>query len=188
VVFERFLGAPSLTEQLHDPRASKASRDEDAGAMAIIGIAFRFPGDLADEASLWGALKDGRDLVTQVQPERWATTELQHPHRAEPGRSITFKAGVLSGIDQFDAGFFGISPREAAWLDPQQRLLLELAWEAIENGGRAPSTLKGSDCAVYVGISSLDYGTRALDDLALHLEKVAPADAADLYTDTPPTA
>jgi acyl transferase domain-containing protein len=48
--------------------------------------------------------------------------------------------------------------------------------------------LKGSDCAVYVGISSLDYGTRALDDLALHLEKVAPADAADLYTDTPPTA
>jgi acyl transferase domain-containing protein len=156
--------------------------------VAIIGMAFRFPGDLADEASLWGALKDGRDLVTQVQPERWATAELQHPNRAEPGRSITFKAGVLSGIDQFDAGFFGISPREAAWLDPQQRLLLELAWEAIENGGRAPSALKGSDCAVYVGISSLDYGTRALDDLALHLEKVAPADAADLYTDTPPTA
>ncbi len=135
--------------------------------MAIIGMAFRFPGDLADEASLWGALKHGRDLVTQIQPERWATTELQHPKRSEPGRSITFAAGVLSGIDQFDAGFFGISPREAAWLDPQQRLLLELAWEAIENGGQLPSSLKGSDCAVYVGISSLDYGTRGLDDLAL---------------------
>jgi acyl transferase domain-containing protein/acyl carrier protein len=135
--------------------------------MAIVGMAFRFPGDLADEHSLWAALKDGRDLVTQVQPERWATAELQHPKRAEPGRSITFKAGVLSGIDQFDAGFFGISSREAAWLDPQQRLLLELAWEAIENGGRAPSTLKGSDCAVYVGISTLDYGTRGLVDLAV---------------------
>jgi acyl transferase domain-containing protein/NADP-dependent 3-hydroxy acid dehydrogenase YdfG/acyl carrier protein len=140
---------------------------EESSAIAIIGMAFRFPGDLADETSLWAALKNGRDLVTQVQPERWATTELQHPRRAEPGRSITFKAGVLSGIDQFDADFFGISPREAAWLDPQQRLLLELAWEAIENGGRAPSTLKGSDCAVYVGISGLDYGTRGLDDLAL---------------------
>ncbi len=79
---------------------------------------------------------------------------------------MTFSAGVLSRIDQFDAGFFGISPREAAWLDPQQRLLLELAWEAMENGGLPPSRLAGSDCAVYVGISGLDYGIRGLDDLA----------------------
>ena len=156
-----------MVKKLKSSQRSGVSREEDAGAVAIIGMAFRFPGDLADEASLWGALKDGRDLVTQVQPERWATAELQHPKRAEPGRSITFKAGVLSGIDQFDAGFFGISPREAAWLDPQQRLLLELAWEAIENGGSAPSTLKGSDCAVYVGISHFDYGTRGLADLAV---------------------
>lgn len=79
---------------------------------------------------------------------------------------MTFSAGVLSRIDEFDAGFFGISPREAAWLDPQQRLLLELAWEAMENGGMPPSHLAGSDCAVYVGISGLDYGIRGLDDLS----------------------
>lgn len=156
-----------MVKKLNPLQPSKARCVEDGKAIAIIGMAFRFPGDLADESSLWDALKGGRDLVTQVPPERWATAELQHLKRTEPGRSITFKAGVLSGIDQFDAGFFGISPREAAWLDPQQRLLLELAWEAIENGGRAPSTLKGSDCAVYVGISSFDYGIRGLDDLAL---------------------
>lgn len=129
-------------------------------------MAFRFPGDLADEQSLWNALKTGRDLVSQVPSERWAVDELRHPKRAEPGRSNTFSAGVLSRIDEFDAGFFGISPREAAWLDPQQRLLLELAWESMENAGCVPSSLAGSDCAVYVGISSLDYGTRGLDDLA----------------------
>jgi len=36
----------------------------------------------------------------------------------------------------------------------------------MENAGIPPSQLAGSDCAVYVGISSLDYGTRGLDDLA----------------------
>lgn len=134
--------------------------------VAIIGLALRFPGDLSEEASFWDALKHKRDLVTQVPDDRWAVGELQHDKRSEPGRSVTFSAGVLSRIDEFDAGFFGISPREAAWLDPQQRLLLELSWEAMENAGVPPSGLSGTDCAVYVGISSLDYGTRGLDDLA----------------------
>ena len=142
------------------------SSEEVTDAVAVIGIAFRFPGDLGDEITFWSALKEGADLVTEISSERWATAELQHPKRTEPGRSVTFSAGVLSRIDEFDASFFGISPREAAWMDPQQRLLLELAWEAMENGGCVPSSLAGSDCAVYVGISSLDYGTRGLDDLA----------------------
>ncbi len=137
-----------------------------ATSIAIIGTAFRFPGDLDDPQQFWQALKEKRDLVTEVPQGRWATDELQHPTRSEPGRSITFSAGVLSRIDEFDAGFFGISPREAAWLDPQQRLLLELSWEAMENAGVVPSAMAGSDCAVYVGISSLDYGVRSLDDMA----------------------
>ena len=134
--------------------------------IAIVGLAFRFPGDLDTEEALWQALKDGRDLVTEVPADRWATEELQHNRRKEPGRSITFSAGVRSRIDEFDAGFFGISPREAAWMDPQQRMLLELAWEALENAGQKTADLAGSECAVYVGISSLDYGVRAMDDLA----------------------
>ena len=137
-----------------------------SNSIAIIGVAFRFPGDLADEQGFWNALLERRDLVTEVDSSRWATDVLKHPKRKEAGRSVTFSAGLLSRIDEFDAGFFGISPREAAWLDPQQRLLLELAWESMENGGIRPSQIAGSDCAVYVGISGLDYGIRGLDDLA----------------------
>lgn len=137
-----------------------------SGAIAIIGMAFRFPGDLSQPDQFWNALIEKRDLVTEIPADRWATAELQHDKRSEPGRSITFSAGVLSRIDEFDADFFGISPREAAWLDPQQRLLLELSWEAMENAGVLPSSMAGSDCAVYVGISGLDYGMRGLDDLA----------------------
>ena len=136
-----------------------------ADAIAIVGMAFRFPGDLGDESAFWSALTAGRDLVGAIGGDRWAVDALAHPRRSEPGRSVTFSAGVLSRVDEFDAQFFGISPREAAWLDPQQRLLLELAWEAMENGGQVPAHLAGSDCAVYVGISGLDYGMRGLDDL-----------------------
>jgi len=144
------------------PVASAAS-----DPVAIVGFAFRFPGDLADESTFWDVLKQKRDLITQVPADRWAVDELQHDKRSEPGRSITFAAGVLSRIDEFDAGFFGISPREAAVLDPQQRLLLELAWESMEHARIPPSSLAGSDCAVYVGISGFDYGMRGLDDLAV---------------------
>ncbi len=141
---------------------SNDSRD----GIAIVGMAFRFPGDLARRDALWRALMEGRDLVTQIPAERWATDTLQHDRRDEAGRSITFAAGVLSGIDRFDPGFFGISPREAQNLDPQQRLALELAWRAFEDAGVPSSTLAGSDCGVYLGISGLDYGMRSLDDLS----------------------
>ncbi len=134
--------------------------------IAIVGLALRFPGNIGDADQLWTALLAGQDLVTEVAADRWPTSDLQHPRRAEPGRSITFAAGVLGDVDGFDAAFFGISPREAELMDPQQRLLLELSWEAFENAGIKPSVLAGTDCAVFVGISGLDYGMRMLDDLA----------------------
>lgn len=135
--------------------------------IAIIGLAFRFPGDLSGETVFWDALKHSKYLVGSIPADRWAVDELRHAKRSESGRSVTFSAGVLSRIDQFDAEFFGISPREAKTLDPQQRLLLELSWEAMENGCVLPSALAGTNCAVYVGISGMDYGNRCMDDLAV---------------------
>ena len=152
---------------LHEIEVDLSRNESCVTPIAVVGMAFRFPGDLGDELSFWQALTDKRDLVTQIDSQRWDTERLQHPKRSEPGRSNTFAAGVLSHVDQFDAGFFGISPREAASLDPQQRLLLELAWESIENAGIRSSSIAGSDCAVYVGISGVDYGMRAMDDLAV---------------------
>ena len=141
-------------------------KSNENGLIAVVGMAFRFPGDTGNEAELWQALQEGRDLVTQIDYARWDAERLQHPKPSEPGRSKTFAAGVLSRVDEFDASFFGISPREAAWLDPQQRLLLELAWESLENGGIAPASIAGSGCSVFVGISGLDYGMRAISDLS----------------------
>lgn len=61
-------------------------------------MAFRFPAGCNDEPSFWTALKEGRDLISQIPSERWATDELQHTSRSEPGRSITFSAGDRKSV------------------------------------------------------------------------------------------
>ncbi|AYG44007.1 type I polyketide synthase [Pseudomonas sp. Leaf58] len=132
--------------------------------VAIVGCAYRFPG--SSNAGFWQNLMEGRDLVTQVDPSRWDKSEFLHPDKASPATSYTFASGTLGDISAFDAGFFSISPREAAMMDPQQRILLEMCWETFENAGVKPSTLRGSNCGVYLGIAGVEQSYRVIEDLA----------------------
>ena len=133
-------------------------------AVAIIGQSFRFPG--TRPAHYWEALLAGRDLVGAIDASRFPPESFLHPDPRHAGTSYSFAAGVIDHVGDFDAGFFGISPREAALIDPQQRLLLELGWEALENAGVPPRSLRGTDAGVFVGISSADYSYRLMDDFA----------------------
>lgn len=136
----------------------------DRTRVAIVGAAYRMPG--VGSEGLWEALMAGRDLVSSVDPGRWAQYPYLHRRKGQPGTSYTFAAGSLGDVSGFDATFFGISPREAEQMDPQQRLLLEMAWEAFESARIPPSSLRGQHCGVYVGLSSVDYAYRRADDLA----------------------
>ena len=125
--------------------------------IAIIGIGCRFPGDVNDADSFWKLLVEGREAVVDVPGDRWNVGRF---HDAEPGlagKSIARRGGFVNGIDQFDPQFFGISPREAPYVDPQHRLMLETAWEAIEDAGLVLDFERGTDLAVFVGISHNDY-------------------------------
>jgi len=146
--------------------------------IAIVGMAFRFPGDIDNQEKFWSALTKKQDLVTEIGADRWDSSILKHSRKSEAGKSYVFSAGQLKRIQEFDAQFFGISPREAGQMDPQQRLLLELSWEAMENAAVNPETLEGSDTAVYVGIASTDYAQRRMDDFS----------SADAYSMTGSTA
>ncbi|MEM9455613.1 MAG: SDR family NAD(P)-dependent oxidoreductase [Myxococcota bacterium] len=124
--------------------------------IAVVGMACRFPGGGDDPSSLWQALESGVDGVREAPTQRWG----QVPPRDPPG--IRW-AATLDEIDGFDAEFFGISPREATRIDPQQRLLLEVSWEALEAAGLCPQRLSGTQTGVFIGITTLDYQQRVLD-------------------------
>jgi phthiocerol/phenolphthiocerol synthesis type-I polyketide synthase C len=146
--------------------------------IAVVGMSFRFPG--TDASRYWTDLLNGQDLVTTVEPGRWAQETFRHPNKNHPGTSYTFAAGSIGDVSGFDAGFFGISPREAAQMDPQQRLLLEMSWEAFENAGIKPSSVKGTKTGVFIGISSADYAYRFAEDLGAVDSTVATGNTASI--------
>lgn len=146
--------------------------------IAIVGMSFRFPG--TDASRYWSDLLNGQDFITEVEASRWAQESFRHPNKNHPGTSYTFSAGSLGDINGFDAAFFGISPREAAQMDPQQRLLLEMSWEAFENAGIAPSSVRGKQCGVFIGISSADYAYRFAEDLAAVDSTVATGNTSSI--------
>ncbi len=125
--------------------------------IAIIGIGCRFPGGVNDAESFWKLLVERRDAVSDVPADRWNVERYYDREPAIPGKTFVKRGGFLDQIDKFDPQFFGISPREAPYVDPQHRLLLETSWEAIENAGLVLDFEKGSDIAVFVGISHNDY-------------------------------
>ena len=125
--------------------------------IAIIGIGCRFPGGVNDAESLWKLLVEGREAVCEVPSDRWNVERFYDPEPGLAGKSIARRGGFVDGIDQFDPQFFGISPREAPYVDPQHRLLLETAWEAMEDAGIVLDFERGTDLALFVGISHNDY-------------------------------
>ncbi|MFC7220674.1 beta-ketoacyl synthase N-terminal-like domain-containing protein [Streptomyces polyrhachis] len=125
-------------------------------AIALVGIGCRYPGGVIDPASFWHVLRDGVDVIGEIPPERWGPEYISADGSA-PGTGYCRYAGVLPGLDRFDADFFGISFREAREMDPQQRLLLEVSWEALENAGLTKSQLSGSRTGVFFGMLGMDY-------------------------------
>src|SRR5688572_27476138 len=120
----------------------EASEQQEATAIAIVGIAGRFPSSRSTE-EFWWNVANGRECMV---------------HAAESERMSPRHVAVLNGIEgceYFDAKFFGYTPREAASMDPQQRMLLELAQSALDSAGRAAKTDR--QVGIYVGVGLPTY-------------------------------
>ncbi|TMC15828.1 MAG: polyketide synthase, partial [Chloroflexi bacterium] len=110
--------------------------------------------------SFWSNLLAGKDCISEIPASRWDWPTSAGSQEASEQLANVKWAGVMEGIEWFDPQFFGISPREAEQMDPQQRLLMMYVWKAIEDAGYAPSSLSGTNTALFVGTASSGYGER----------------------------
>ncbi|MDX2021255.1 MAG: SDR family NAD(P)-dependent oxidoreductase [Deltaproteobacteria bacterium] len=115
-----------------DPTNTTISASDDDGAIAIIGMACRFPG-ARNLDEYWANLVAGKESIRTLSGDELIKAGV--PRRFLDDPTYVKACPVLDDIDKFDAAFFGISPRDAAVMDPAHRFFLEVAWQALENAG-----------------------------------------------------
>ncbi len=74
---------PSMPESLLEGK-----RIHMAKRVAIVGMSFRFPS--TNTQQYWNDLLEGKDLVTEVAPDRWSRDAYLHPGKEHPGTAYTF--------------------------------------------------------------------------------------------------
>ncbi|XP_035705542.1 phenolphthiocerol synthesis polyketide synthase type I Pks15/1 isoform X2 [Folsomia candida] len=122
-------------------------------SIAIVGMACRYP--CANTiAEFWNLLEQGLEGIRKVPEGRW--TKDKAFIRMDNMKNT--EAGFLScPIDTFDAKFFNTNAADMHYLDPQQRLSLRVVWEALENSGIDPNTLRNTMTGVFGGWWRNDY-------------------------------
>ncbi|WP_186156868.1 SDR family NAD(P)-dependent oxidoreductase [Burkholderia gladioli] len=132
--------------------------DAYADAIAIVGLAGRYPGAPTLDA-FWQNLAAGRRSISEIPAERWDWRDHYEPDpdaAVAAGKSYGKWGGFLDGFDEFDPLFFQIAPREAEYIDPQERLFLEACWHALEDAGYPPGAFTRAERArigVFGGIT-----------------------------------
>ncbi len=149
------LAAPVPRKSVHPPEAPMNEFEiaDHPTAVAIVGIAARFPGAPTVEA-FWSNLCAGIESVSFFDDAELLAAGVDPALVADP-RYVKAR-GVLADADLFDAAFFNLTPREAELMDPQHRVLLECAWEALERAGY-DSARTAARIAVFAGAGLNSY-------------------------------
>ena len=74
--------------------------------LAIVGVSALFPGS-QDSAGFWQDILAGRDLITDVPPERWLLNDYYDPDPSAPDKTYS-RRGAFLGPTPFDPLSFGM--------------------------------------------------------------------------------
>jgi acyl transferase domain-containing protein len=106
----------SFTESMSEHERDGEHGEVPAGAVAIVGMAGRFPG--ADDLdAFWANLRAGVESVRTFTAEELRAAGTPEAWLADP--SFVPRFGALSDVEGFDAAFFGYSPSNTRALAPR---------------------------------------------------------------------
>ncbi len=136
-------GAIEHLQQCTMPRLPRLSHATGANAepIAVVGMSCIYPGS-PDLESYWANIVEGRNLVTEVPPERWNADVYYQAGAAEKGKTPSKWGGFIEDF-AFDPLRYGIPPQSLAAIEPVQLLSLEVARRALADAGY--SAVEGSD-------------------------------------------
>lgn len=90
------------------PRTPKQSK------LAVVGMSCRMPGGANDNELFWKLMAEGRDVHTQVPPDRFDLSTHYDPTGKTENATETPFGNFIDKPGMFDAGFFNMSPREVS--------------------------------------------------------------------------
>ncbi|MGK9171459.1 acyltransferase domain-containing protein [Inquilinus limosus] len=141
---------------------TQPARGAPVDPVAIIGMAFRLPGDNDTPAAFWEFIRSGRVAIRETPPDRFDIDAWHSPDPDRSGTTYSRRAGYVGDPYAFDPEFFRISLAEALEMDPQQRWMLQLCWGALEHAGIVPSSLRGRRVGLFLTAGDVDYARRTI--------------------------
>jgi acyl transferase domain-containing protein len=97
-------------DKIRELRAQlETERSRNNEAIAIVGMACRFPGGGNSPEAFWRVLRDGVDTATEAPKARWDLDQYYDPEPGTPGKMYTRMGCFIDDADCFDASFFGVT-------------------------------------------------------------------------------
>ncbi|MET0266305.1 MAG: SDR family NAD(P)-dependent oxidoreductase, partial [Duganella sp.] len=141
------------------PPATVTPAAESGPQAAIIGIDARLPG-ATDVAAYWNNLQAKTISIDDEPGGQWqargVNDAMQDGDGGDDYRSMRH-AGLIGGVELFDAAFWGLDEQAARAMDPQQRLLLRSIWHCVEDAGIAMQDLTRGRVGLFLALDALDY-------------------------------
>ena len=142
-------------EHIPEIKTPISGQELEKDAIAVIGMSCIFPG--AQNLEIFQEnLKKGVSSIGEFPKDRIDAEAYNNTFNSSNSTVYTNKAGIIDGIEYFDADHFklGVDP---SMVDPQQRLFIEVVQDLFRDMGYENEEINGKDISLYVGGHESDY-------------------------------